>query len=121
MVLKGITLTISGGEKVGVVGRTGSGKSTLIQALFRLVEPSGGRIVIDGVDIVTLGLSDLRSKFGIIPQEPTLFQGTVRANVDPLQQYADDQIWEVMIPTTFQTSNESYSMCRRKTTPFSLF
>jgi ATP-binding cassette subfamily C (CFTR/MRP) protein 2 len=100
MVLKGITLTISGGEKVGVVGRTGSGKSTLIQALFRLVEPSGGRIVIDGVDIVTLGLSDLRSKFGIIPQEPTLFQGTVRANVDPLQQYTDDQIWEVMIPTT---------------------
>lgn len=114
MVLKGITLTISGGEKVGVVGRTGSGKSTLIQALFRLVEPSGGRIVIDGVDIVTLGLSDLRSKFGIIPQEPTLFQGTVRANVDPLQQYADDQIWEVMTPNNISNFKWALSMCHKR-------
>lgn len=96
LVLKGISLTIRGGENVGVVGRTGSGKSTMIQALFRLVEPAGGRIVIDGVDITTLGLSDLRSKFGIIPQEPTLFEGTVRTNIDPLGHYTDDQIWEVM-------------------------
>lgn len=95
--LKGITLDIKGGEKVGVVGRTGSGKSTLIQVLFRLVEPSGGKIVIDGIDICTLGLHDLRSRFGIIPQEPVLFEGTVRSNIDPTEQYSDEEIWKVMI------------------------
>ncbi|KAF8094439.1 hypothetical protein N665_0363s0006 [Sinapis alba] len=94
LVLKGITLDIKGGEKVGVVGRTGSGKSTLIQVLFRLVEPSGGRIIIDGIDICTLGLHDLRSRFGIIPQEPVLFEGTVRSNIDPTDQYSDEEIWK---------------------------
>ncbi|KAG5397382.1 hypothetical protein IGI04_019196 [Brassica rapa subsp. trilocularis] len=94
LVLKGITLDIKGGEKVGVVGRTGSGKSTLIQVLFRLVEPSGGRIIIDGIDICNLGLHDLRSRFGIIPQEPVLFEGTVRSNIDPTDQYSDEEIWK---------------------------
>ncbi|KAL2945402.1 ABC transporter C family member 4 [Bienertia sinuspersici] len=74
LVLKGITLSIRGGEKVGVVGRTGSGKSTLIQVFFRLIEPSGGRIVIDDIDILKVGLHDLRSRFGIIPQEPVSFR-----------------------------------------------
>lgn len=97
LVLHGITLDIHGGEKIGVVGRTGSGKSTLIQALFRIVEPSGGEIIIDGVDICILGLHDLRSRFGIIPQEPVLFEGTVRSNVDPVGQYSDDEIWQVEI------------------------
>ncbi|KAJ7563499.1 hypothetical protein O6H91_03G113100 [Diphasiastrum complanatum] len=94
LVLKGISLSITGGQKVGVVGRTGSGKSTLVQALFRLVEPSGGQILIDGIDITKIGLSDLRSRFGIIPQEPTMFEGTIRSNIDPLDQYTEDEIWE---------------------------
>ncbi|KAI3749264.1 hypothetical protein L2E82_19871 [Cichorium intybus] len=93
LVIKGITLNIRGGEKIGVVGRTGGGKSTLIQVLFRLVEPSGGSIIIDGIDISTLGLHDLRSRFGIIPQEPILFEGTVRSNIDPIGQHSDEEIW----------------------------
>ncbi|RDX89032.1 ABC transporter C family member 4, partial [Mucuna pruriens] len=94
LVLKGITLSINGGEKVGIVGRTGSGKSTLIQVFFRLVEPTGGRIIIDGIDISALGLHDLRSRFGIIPQEPVLFEGTIRSNIDPTSQYTDEEIWK---------------------------
>lgn len=98
--MNGITLDIHGGEKIGVVGRTGSGKSTLIQALFRIVEPYEGNIIIDGLDICTLGLHDLRSRFGIIPQEPVLFDGTVRSNVDPIGQYTDDEIWQVGVVDT---------------------
>ncbi|KAF8379641.1 hypothetical protein HHK36_029084 [Tetracentron sinense] len=96
LVLHGISCTFEGGSKIGIVGRTGSGKTTLISAFFRLVEPVGGRIVIDGIDIFTIGLHDLRSRFGIIPQDPTLFSGSVRYNLDPLLQHTDQEIWEVL-------------------------
>ncbi|KAL4580015.1 hypothetical protein LXL04_016188 [Taraxacum kok-saghyz] len=96
LVLKDITCTFHGGTKTGIVGRTGSGKSTLIQTLFRIVEPVGGKIVIDGINISSIGLHDLRSRLSIIPQDPTMFNGTLRSNMDPLEEYTDDKIWEAL-------------------------
>ncbi|RZR99436.1 hypothetical protein BHM03_00028979 [Ensete ventricosum] len=72
-------------------------QGSLLATLFRIVEPSEGQIIIDGVDISTLGLHDLRSRFGIIPQEPVLFEGTIRSNIDPIGLYSDDEIWQVQV------------------------
>ncbi|KAK9084641.1 hypothetical protein Sjap_025052 [Stephania japonica] len=96
LVLRGLTCSFPGGMKTGIVGRTGSGKSTLIQTLFRIIEPTAGHIIIDGINISTIGLHELRSRLSIIPQDPTMFEGSVRSNLDPLEEYSDEQIWEAL-------------------------
>ncbi|RZB51171.1 ABC transporter C family member 3 isoform B, partial [Glycine soja] len=96
LVLRGLTCTFTAGAKTGIVGRTGSGKSALVQTLFRLIEPITGQILIDRINISLIGIHDLRSRLSIIPQDPTMFEGTVRTNLDPLEEYTDEQIWEAL-------------------------
>jgi len=95
-VLKNVSFQIRDSEKIGVVGRTGSGKSTLFLSLLRIIEPQAGKIYIDDVDITELGLDDLRQKITIIPQDPLLYKGTVRSNMDLLSEYTDNQIWDAL-------------------------
>uniref|UniRef100_A0A8C0B0Z5 Uncharacterized protein n=1 Tax=Buteo japonicus TaxID=224669 RepID=A0A8C0B0Z5_9AVES len=96
LVLQGITCNIGSTEKVGVVGRTGAGKSSLTNCLFRVLEAAGGTIIIDEVDIATIGLHDLRKNLTIIPQDPVLFSGTLRMNLDPFDQYTDEEVWKAL-------------------------
>ncbi|XP_070381870.1 multidrug resistance-associated protein 1-like isoform X2 [Dermacentor albipictus] len=110
LVLRHINLEIQPSEKVGVVGRTGSGKSSLTLSMFRILEPAEGDIVIDGVAISRIGLHDLRSKITIIPQEPILFCGSLRLNLDPKGERTDDQVWAALnkahLSTFFQDKAE---------------
>ncbi|KAI8914227.1 P-loop containing nucleoside triphosphate hydrolase protein [Gorgonomyces haynaldii] len=96
LVIKNLSMTVQPGEKIGVVGRTGSGKSTLMTALFRVVEPHSGTVLIDGKDIRKLGLHTLRSRMQMIPQEPVLFSGTVRSNLDLESKFTDEQLWDAL-------------------------
>ncbi|NXK44825.1 MRP1 protein, partial [Chauna torquata] len=93
LVLKNINVTIKGGEKIGIVGRTGAGKSSLTLGLFRINEAAEGEIIIDGINIAKIGLHDLRFKITIIPQDPILFSGSLRMNLDPFDQHSDEDIW----------------------------
>ncbi|XP_040839365.1 ATP-binding cassette sub-family C member 10 isoform X1 [Ochotona curzoniae] len=94
--LDGVTFRVQPGEKLGIVGRTGSGKSSLLLVLFRLLEPSSGRVLLDGVDTSQLQLAELRSQLAVIPQEPFLFSGTVRDNLDPQGLHEDGALWQVL-------------------------
>uniref|UniRef100_A0A8C3TA56 ATP binding cassette subfamily C member 3 n=1 Tax=Chelydra serpentina TaxID=8475 RepID=A0A8C3TA56_CHESE len=96
LVLKGLSLRVKGGEKIGIVGRTGAGKSSMTLCLFRILEAVKGEIKIDGVRISEIGLHDLRSKITIIPQDPVLFSGTLRMNLDPFNKYSEDEIWKAL-------------------------
>ncbi|KAJ1732427.1 Transporter of the ATP-binding cassette (ABC) [Coemansia biformis] len=96
--LSGINLTINPGEKIGIVGRTGAGKSTLVKSLFRLVHgTTGGTILVDGQDIGAMGIGDLRPRLGIIPQESTMFRGSFKRNLDPLQEHTVEDMWAALI------------------------
>uniref|UniRef100_A0A8C6UR78 Multidrug resistance-associated protein 1 n=1 Tax=Neogobius melanostomus TaxID=47308 RepID=A0A8C6UR78_9GOBI len=96
MAIHNVSISITGGEKVGIVGRTGAGKSSLTMGLFRIIEASEGQILIDGVDISQLGLHQLRSRITIIPQDPVLFSGSLRMNLDPFNSYSDEELWRAL-------------------------
>lgn len=92
--IQNLNLSIEPQEKIGIVGRTGAGKSTLALALFRLIEPISGSIIVDSIEIEKIGLHDLRHKITIIPQDAVIFSGTIRMNLDPFGTYSDDEIWK---------------------------
>ncbi|KAM9566456.1 multidrug resistance-associated protein 1-like isoform 2-T2 [Guaruba guarouba] len=96
LALRDVSFQTQSKEKIGIVGRTGAGKSTLTNCLFRVLEGSEGKIVIDGIDISAIGLHDLRGNLNIIPQDPILFSGTLQSNLDPLGKHSDLELWEVL-------------------------
>ncbi|KAK1142036.1 ATP-binding cassette transporter yor1 [Aspergillus melleus] len=98
--LRNVNLNVRGGEKIGIVGRTGAGKSSIISVLFRLFPLEKGSVAIDDVDITNVDPHNLRSRLSIIPQDPTLFQGTVRSNLDPAEEYPDHVLYDALRKVT---------------------
>ena len=110
LVLNNISINLHHGEKVGIVGRTGCGKSTLCLSLFRLIEPTSGNIYIDNVDITSIGLKYLREIITIIPQDQFLFEGRLRDNIDPLEKYTDAQIKDILNKVGLEKYNKELTM-----------
>ena len=122
-VLSDVSLQVQPGSKVGVVGRTGAGKSSLLQALFRLAEPESGAILIDSKDTSKLGLNPLRRQaLSLLPQTPFVFSGTLRENLDPFGHYSDEQLWEALMDVHLRdkvaASQEGLSSTIREGTSF---
>lgn len=114
IVLKKLSMSIKSGEKVGICGRTGAGKSTIMSALYRLNEVSSGSIVIDGIDISKLGLYDLRKRLSIIPQDPVLFKGDIRKNLDPFNENSDGMLWDALVRAGAIESDELTNVKKQK-------
>ncbi|EGW34666.1 uncharacterized protein SPAPADRAFT_53104 [Spathaspora passalidarum NRRL Y-27907] len=106
LILKDLSFIISSSEKIGICGRTGAGKSSIMTALYRLSELESGRILIDGIDISTIGLKSLRSHLSIIPQDPVLFNGTIRSNLDPFGEHSDEWLWNSLRKSGILTATE---------------
>ena len=94
--IRPLYVDVSHFSQIGIVGRTGAGKSSLTLALFRIIEPANGAIIIDNEDVSKLGLHQLRSKITILPQDPVLFSGSLRMNLDPFDSYSDSDIWNAL-------------------------
>lgn len=112
LALHHISLCIHPAEKIGIVGRTGAGKTSLIHSLFRMGTLLHGRIIIDGIDIATIALDDLRRRISIIPQDPVLFTGTIRTNLDQFARYSDIEIWHALEQVSlFLSSSDLLNHC----------
>jgi ABC-type multidrug transport system fused ATPase/permease subunit len=95
-VLRTVDFFVPGGSRIGIVGRSGSGKSSIFRALMRLTNIESGTIFIDGIDISKVDLKILRSQISIIPQDPVLFTGSIRSNIDPFERASDEELWDVL-------------------------